>query len=68
VAARLFFTLDQWDQFFFWIVDMRNVLFKSGIFVVMSTMLCLAIPCVSFVLGSLREAKEQELRKRYDAI
>lgn len=47
---------------------MRNVLFKSGVFVVVSTILCLLIPGISFVLGSLRAAKEHELRKRYDAI
>ena len=68
VAARPFLTLDQWDAFFFWLVDMRTVLFKSGIFVVVSTLICLAIPCISFVLGSMRATKEQELRKRYDAI
>ena len=68
IAGRPFFTLDQWDTFFSWCVDMRNVLFKAGVFVVVSTILCLLIPGISFVLGSLRAAKEHELRKRYDAI
>jgi hypothetical protein len=68
IAARPFFTLDQWDTFFYWCVEMRTVLFKSGFFVVVSTVLCLFIPFISFVLGSWRAAKEHELRKRYDAI
>ena len=66
--ARPFFTLDQWDTFFFWLVEMRNALFKSGFFVVVSTMICLAIPCISFIFGSIRAAKEDVLKRRYDAI
>lgn len=67
-VVRPFLSLAQWDSLFFGLVDMRSVLFKSGVFVVVSTVLCLAIPCISFILGSLRAEKEHELRKRYDAI
>jgi hypothetical protein len=68
VAARPFVTLDQWDTFFFWLVEMRNALFRSGFFVVISTMLSLAIPAISFVVGSIRAKKEDVLKRRYDAI
>jgi hypothetical protein len=61
-------TLDQWDRLFYWLVDIRNLLFKSGIFIVVSTIICLALPGISFLLGSRRANREDELRRRYDAI
>ncbi len=66
--ARPFVGLEQWDTTFLWLVDMRNALFKSGFFVVISTMLCLAIPAVSFVMGSINAKREDRLKRQYDAI
>lgn len=66
--AKILFTIDQWDTFFYWLCDMRNALFKSGYFVVVSTIVGLGIPAVSFVIGSRRATREDELKRKYDAI
>jgi len=62
------FTAAQWDKLFYWFVDMRNLLFKSGIFIVVSTVICLALPFASFLLGSRRANYEDEVRRKYDAV
>ncbi|MDI3467623.1 MAG: hypothetical protein OJF50_006444 [Nitrospira sp.] len=65
-AARPFVSLDQWDTAFYWLVSMRDSLFKSGVFVVFSTVLCFAIPGVSFVIGSANAQREARLKREYD--
>ena len=62
------FTVEQWDHLFYFLVDFRNLLFKSGIFIVISTMVCLTLPGISFLLGSRRAHREDEMRRQYDAI
>jgi hypothetical protein len=64
--VRPVLTLETWDAVFYWAVEMRNVLFRSSIFVVVSTLLCLLIPLLSFLLGSYQATSEDAKRRRYD--
>jgi len=68
IAVKPFVTIEQWDKAFYWMMDMRGALFKSGFFVVISTVICLAIPATSFVVGSLNAKKVDMLKRKYDAI
>ena len=64
--VRPLVTLGNWDTVFYYTVEMRNVLFRSNIFVVVSTLLCLLIPLLSFLLGSYQATREDAKRRRYD--
>jgi hypothetical protein len=65
-AARPFMSVEHWDKVFYWFIAMRDSLFKSGVFVVLSTLLCLGIPGISFMIGSLNANRESRLKREYD--